>query len=284
MRPPVAERRGRRPVLSGEDLIEISGIDVLHPGGLDLSRRIGALVHFDAATRVLDVSSGKGRFACLYAQEYGCTVTGLEIQEEFVAAARRHAHTLGVSGRVEFRTGDSRQMPFPDGAFDVVVNECAVGLTAIGAPQRVLDEMVRVTRPGGKIVIHENTWLKPLSADERVWAAQHIGTVPYTVAEWQQMLRSAGAVTDSVEDWSGLENLWKMRPGYKWNAAHPTDFLGSREKAALLFRLVRRHGPGAALGLIELNRFAERAEAYLRDGVLGYTLLVASKPAAGAGA
>ncbi len=267
-------------MLSGEDLIEISGIETLHPGGLDLSRRIAALVRFDAATRVLDVSSGKGRFACLYAREYGCAVTGVDINAGFVQAARRHAQELGVSDHVQFRTGDSRQLPFPDAAFDVVVNECAVGLTAIGAPQRVLDEMVRVTRPGGKVVIHESTWLKPLPADERAWAAQRMGTTPYALAEWQQMLRAAGAVPDSAEDWSGLENLWKMRPGYKWSAAHPSDFLATREKLALLFRLVARRGPGAALDLLELQRFAGRAAGYLRDGVLGYALVVASKPLA----
>ncbi|MGA2380965.1 MAG: methyltransferase domain-containing protein [Spirochaetia bacterium] len=153
-------------IISGEDVIEMSGVETLHPGSFDLSRRIGELVSFSPSVRVLDVSSGKGAFACLYAREFGCGVTGIEINLRFVEIARKRAVDEDVADKVRFEIGDSRNLPFPDGAFDVVVNECAVGLTAIDAPQRVLDEMARVTMTGGTIVIHESVWLKTLSPQE----------------------------------------------------------------------------------------------------------------------
>lgn len=171
-------------IISAEDVLEMSGVETLHPGGFDLSKRIGELVQFAPATHVLDVSSGKGTFACMYARGFGSRITGLEFNPHFVDIARKRAQSEGVADKVEFKIGDSRNLPFQDNEFDVVVNECAVGLTAISAPQRVLDEMVRVTKPGGTIVIHESTWLKKLSADERQTASMRLGTTPYSVDEW----------------------------------------------------------------------------------------------------
>jgi len=95
------------------------------------------------------MSRAQGVFACLYASEFGSRVVGIDLNEAFIAEARRRADSAGLAGKVEFRAGDSRSLPFGDREFDVVVNECAVGLTAIGDPTRVLQEMARVTKPGG---------------------------------------------------------------------------------------------------------------------------------------
>ncbi len=118
-------------MISAEDVIEMSGVETLHPGGLDLSRRIGKLVDFTPMTRVLDVSCGKGVFACQYAKEFGCSVTGIDINPQFIAIARQRAQREEVADKVDFKFGDARKLPFQDAEFDVVVNECAVGLTAI---------------------------------------------------------------------------------------------------------------------------------------------------------
>jgi len=261
-------------IISGEDVIEMSGVETLHPGGFDLSRRIGELVSFSPSVRVLDVSSGKGAFACLYAREFGCSVTGIEINPRFVDIARRRAVDSGVADKVHFEIGDSRNLPFPDGVFDVAVNECAVGLTAIDAPQRVLNEMARVTRIGGTIVIHESTWLKTLSFQERREASQRLGTTPFTVEEWQGMLVSAGAVPKAVEDWSGIENAMKIRPGHRWNPKNPLDLFTMSEKVKLIPRLVFKYGIGPVL---DLSRSGKQLLRYETDGSLGYTLIIATK-------
>jgi len=261
-------------IISGEDVLEMSGVETLHPGGYDLSRRIGELVKFTPDIYVLDVSSGKGAFACLYAREFGSHITGLEYNPRFVDIARQRAQAEGVADRVDFRVGDSRKLPFQDNEFDVVVNECAVGLTAINAPRQVLGEMVRVAKAGGTIVIHEGTWLKPLSADEKRDASMRLGTTPYTVDEWQQMLIEAGAVPRIVEDWSGLENALKIRPGLRWNPRNPLDLLTTREKLSLLPRLLFRYGIGP---MLDLYRSAPKLMRYVTDGYQGYALIIATK-------
>lgn len=263
-------------MISGEDVIEMSGVETLHPGGLDISRRIGEVVELGPAVHVLDVSSGKGVFACAYAEEFGCRVTGIDISAAFTAAASARAAGRGLSERVAFRVGDSRSLPFADGSFDVVVNECAVGLTAIGDPARVLGEMSRVARPGGWVVIHESTWCRSLPVEERRRSSGLLGTEPFTAEEWTAMLRNAGCEPEVVEDWSGVENYWKMRPGHRWSRRHPSDFLTPGEKLALFPRIFARHGVGA---LADLLRFRSTADRYLRDGVLGYVLIAARRVA-----
>ena len=119
--------------------------------------------------------------------------------QTFTEEARQRAARQGLANKVQFKVGDSRALPFADGQFDVVVNECAVGLTAIGDPRRVLREMARVTKPGGTVVIHESTWLRELPLEEREVAAQRLGTTPYTVEEWKAMLDEAGCPTVLVE-------------------------------------------------------------------------------------
>lgn len=267
---PTTKRRN----ISGEDVIESSGVDTLHPGGLDISRRIGQVVELGPSVQVLDVSSGKGVFACLYADEFGCRVTGVDIREDFTDLASSRAASRGLTEFVTFQVGDSRNLPFEDASFDVVVNECAVGLRAIGDPRRVICEMARVARPGGRVVIHESTWCEALTTEEKQRASDLLGAEPFTVDEWSAFLREAGCEVDLVEDWSGIENYWKMRPGHRWSPRHPSDFLTLSEKLRLFPRLVLRHGVRPLVGLL---RFRSTLEGYLRDGVMGYVLIVARK-------
>jgi ubiquinone/menaquinone biosynthesis C-methylase UbiE len=261
-------------IISAEDVLEMSGVETLHPGGFDLSKRIGVVVNFTPSSHVLDVSSGKGVFACLYAREFGSRITGLEFNPRFIDLAKKRAQEEGVADKVEFKIGDSRKLPFLDNEFDVVVNECAIGLTAIKAPQRVLDEMVRVTKPGGTLVIHESTWLKNLSADEIQDASMRLGTTPYSVDEWKQMLVKAGAVPKTIEDWSGMDNAMKIRPNHKWNPDNPLDLFTTREKLVLIPRLIAKLGIASVFGLY---RSSKKLHHYMTDGYLGYALIVASK-------
>lgn len=265
---------GNKGVVSVEDVIEMSGVETLHPGGLDLSRRIADLVKFSPSMNILDVSSGKGVFASLYAKEYGCRVTGIDINEKFVDIARRRAEGDGVTGLVKFDIGDSRKLPYANNSFDVSANECAVGLTAINDPQQVLNEMVRVTKKGGKVIIHESTWLKDYPVNSKREIAAAMGTTPYTVEEWKLMLAKAGAKAETVEDWSGMENARKMRPGFKWSDRNPLDFLTVGEKMRLFPKIFFRHGIGA---VTYLNRNKKILTDLYRNGYLGYVLIIAVK-------
>jgi SAM-dependent methyltransferase len=69
-------------------------------------------------------------------------------------AALENARLEGVLDRVEVREGDARSLPFPDGSFDVVVSNFVVHELDTRADRaRMLHEIVRVLRPGGRVAL-----------------------------------------------------------------------------------------------------------------------------------
>jgi SAM-dependent methyltransferase len=99
-----------------------------------------------AGHRVLDVAAGSGN-AAIPAAATGAAVIASDLTPELFAAGRQVAAERGVE--LEWAQADAEALPYPDGAFDVVLS--CVG--AMFAPRHrvVADELVRVTRPGGTI-------------------------------------------------------------------------------------------------------------------------------------
>ncbi|MGQ0733386.1 MAG: methyltransferase domain-containing protein [Acidobacteriota bacterium] len=95
---------------------------------------------------VLDVGSGTGALtAAVVVAAPSSRVIGIDFAAPYVAFARaRHAGDL-----VRFEVGDAQQLRFPDGNFDRTVSLLVVNF--IPDPAKALDEMIRVTRPGGTV-------------------------------------------------------------------------------------------------------------------------------------
>jgi SAM-dependent methyltransferase len=99
---------------------------------------------------VLDVGSGDGTTAVPEAQR-GATVLAVDISEPLVAAGNARAEELGLSN-LRFQEGDaSRLDDVADDSFDLVVS--IFGAMFAPRPFDVAKELVRVTRPGGRIVM-----------------------------------------------------------------------------------------------------------------------------------
>lgn len=112
------------------------------------------------ARRVLDVGSGTGAVTEELAASTEGEVIGLDIDPAMVAFARQRGRhpQKGISvqhaaqgGRAEYRQGDAHDLPFPDGWFDVTA--CHFVLLWCRDPRRAAEEMMRVTRPGGAILV-----------------------------------------------------------------------------------------------------------------------------------
>ena len=69
---------------------------------------------------VLDVGGGLGGPARTLAVEFGCRVTVVDLAESYVEAGRMLTSLMGLDDRVTFHVGDALDLPFDDGAFDVV--------------------------------------------------------------------------------------------------------------------------------------------------------------------
>ena len=100
--------------------------------------------------RVLDLGCGDGTTALPLAQQ-GCEVTGVDISRMMVEAGQRRAAAAGLT-RLQFQVGDACDLrEWPDAGFDLTVS--FFGAMFAPRPFDVAREMVRVTRPGGRIVM-----------------------------------------------------------------------------------------------------------------------------------
>jgi SAM-dependent methyltransferase len=98
--------------------------------------------------RVLDVGCGAGQLALPAARD-GAVVTAVDIATNLVEQGRAAAAKEGLS--VRFAEGDAEALDFPDASFDLVFS--FIGAMFAPRPELVSAELVRVCRPGGRIVM-----------------------------------------------------------------------------------------------------------------------------------
>jgi SAM-dependent methyltransferase len=103
-------------------------------------------VDLRAGQRVLDVATGHG-ITALAAARRGGDVIGVDYVPELLERGRQRAAADRLP--VTFQEGDAEHLPFPDGAFDVVLSTFGVMFTP--DQERAAQELLRVCRPGGKI-------------------------------------------------------------------------------------------------------------------------------------
>jgi len=101
----------------------------------------------EADDHVLDVACGTGNIAITAARR-GATVTGLDITPAMLEDARENATLAGVED-IDWEEGDATNMPFGDDTFDVTLS--CVGHMFANPPEAAATELLRVTRPGGRI-------------------------------------------------------------------------------------------------------------------------------------
>jgi len=103
----------------------------------------------DGCHEVLDVGCGAGCLAVPLAKKF--EVHGLDFSKEMLNLAARRSGESDV--KVNLNHGDSQAMPFDDNFFDGAY--CKFALWPLKDPEKALREMIRVVRPGGRVVIME---------------------------------------------------------------------------------------------------------------------------------
>ncbi len=112
-----------------------------------LARRISQIV--PVGGKVLEVAPGPGFLAVEIARRGKYRVSGVDISKTFVEIERANAQEAGVE--IDFRQGDSADLPFQDASFDFVI--CTAAFKNFARPVRALGEMYRVLRPQGKALV-----------------------------------------------------------------------------------------------------------------------------------
>ena len=113
-------------------------------GAAEFMGRLG----FARGERVLDVACGTGNLA-MPAARIGAAVTGVDIAANLIAQARTRAAAERLL--VRFDVGDAEQLRYEDASFDTVVTMFGVMFAA--RADRAAAELLRVTRPGGRIAL-----------------------------------------------------------------------------------------------------------------------------------
>jgi ubiquinone/menaquinone biosynthesis C-methylase UbiE len=133
---------------------DLAPVDEMHTLGREATANIASLLNLQPNSHVLDVGSGIGGPSRYLASKFGCRVTGLDLVEEYCRVADSLAKRVKLDKLLTYRQGDATQMPFEDGAFDVVWTQHAS--MNIADKKRLYSEMHRVLKPGGgKLAIYD---------------------------------------------------------------------------------------------------------------------------------
>src|SRR5262249_4489718 len=169
--------------------------------------------------RVLDLAAGTGTSSRTF------TTTGaLCVACDFSLGMLRVGARRAVSGRlpggpapgpVRFAAGDALRLPFRDGAFDAVT--ISFGLRNVADPDTALAEMLRVTRPGGRLVMCG--WGPRPAAGRAPWSGRPLSAALPAVARW---LSPAGdayeSLAESIKDWPRQAELARRMGAAGWSA------------------------------------------------------------------
>ena len=181
---------------------------VMKPGRKAASAAINSI-----GGRILDVGVGTGLELPMFAPNV--RVTGIDLSEPMLEVARKRVRDLGVANVEALIAMDAMNLTFADGEFDAAVAPYV--LTTVPDPARLLDEMMRVVKPAGEIIL-----------------VNHIGAERGIVAGVERWLGKRGASLG-----------W--RPEFPWTVVgdwltrHPQMELRERRRLAPvgLFTLIR---------------------------------------------
>ena len=152
---------------------------------------VSSLVRSDAV--VVDVGTGTGELLLPLAQAAG-KVIGVDRSEKMLQACRRRVASAGLTN-VELRLGPAEALPVADGECDTAF--CSMLLHHLGEPAQGVREMVRVVKPGGKVVIsdllkHDFDWTREVMAD--LW----LGFTMDQIREWMTAAGLTGVAYSST--------------------------------------------------------------------------------------
>lgn len=200
--------------------------------GPALARALIEAANVSAGQRAIDVGCGPGALTSALCAVIGSDhVTAIDPSEPFVeACARRHPG-------VDVRLGNAEALPFADHSFDVTLAQLVVNF--MHDPQEGVDEMRRVTRPGGAVAAAVWDYAGQMTVLRRFWdAAVRVDpdaadrdegrSMPYcTPADLEGLWRAVG-LSDPVisaivvdAEYGGFDDLWQsLEHGSGPSSAH----------------------------------------------------------------
>jgi len=159
-----------------------------------------AVAEIHEGETVLDLGSGGGIDVLLSARRVGPTGTvyGLDMTDEMLELAQRNAREAGLTN-VHFLKGLIEAVPLPAESVDLVISNCVVNLSP--EKPKVLAEIVRVLRPGGRVGISDIVAEDRLSVADRAERGSHVGCIAGALSEseYREGLEAVGMADVEIE-------------------------------------------------------------------------------------
>lgn len=116
----ILERLGQQGIdVSKVTRENISGVDEIHVRGAEVSIELAKEAKLEYS-RVLDVGCGIGGPARMLANQFGCKVTGVDLNQEYIRTAQRLSELVGLQSSTKFIQANALDLPFKKGSFNVV--------------------------------------------------------------------------------------------------------------------------------------------------------------------
>lgn len=199
-KPPTTEDRARAVFAARADLYVTSSA---HTDPQVLNRLI-EIAQPQASWRVLDVATGAGHTAFAFAP-YVEFVVAIDLTPEMLVRAARLAEDADVSN-VRFKLGNIHELPFDDESFDDEVYDlvtCRRAAHHFSDIQEAINEMVRMLKPGGMLLIDDRSVPDDDFVDSVMnrldWLHDESHVRQYRAGEWQEMLEAAGCAVVTSE-------------------------------------------------------------------------------------
>jgi len=185
---------------------QLAALDQFHTRGLAATTELARLAGITADMSVLDVGSGIGGPARFIAAACGCRVTGIDLSEPFVDAARYLTERTGQSGQVSFQIASALQLPFDDGRFDVVLLQHVA--MNISDRAKLYREIRRVLVSGGKFATFDVVSNSGEPHYPVPWARTPATSFLLTVAATREAIEQSGFRTLTWQDDSEAAKAW----------------------------------------------------------------------------
>jgi demethylmenaquinone methyltransferase/2-methoxy-6-polyprenyl-1,4-benzoquinol methylase len=189
--------------------------DLLSAGQVRRWRRVVAgAVDARPGQRILDLAAGTGTSTVSFAAS-GAECVACDFSIGMLRAGIRRVRADGNGPQPAFVGGDALRLPFADEAFDAVT--ISFGLRNVVDPQQALAEMLRVTRPGGRLVICEFSRIsnRPLRALYERYLARALPAVARRVSRNPVAYEY---LAESIVDWPGQAELARVLHAAGWSA------------------------------------------------------------------
>jgi demethylmenaquinone methyltransferase/2-methoxy-6-polyprenyl-1,4-benzoquinol methylase len=178
-------------------------------------RMVARAVDARAGERVLDVAAGTGTSSRAFtAAGADCVACDFSLGMLEVGAGR------GRRPGLRFVAGDAMRLPFADEAFDAVT--VSFGLRNVADHQAALAEFLRITRPGGRLVVCEFGHL-PWSRLNAVYEAYLAGALPAVARRLSGNPAAYEYLAESIQDWPAQPELARRIAAAGWSAVRWRD-------------------------------------------------------------